>query len=522
MTFPSSAVRPFGARHLPLPTGHESAGIDQRAVERSGVPQTVLMENAGRSAALVLEHLYPRGPVTVVCGSGNNGGDGVVVARTLAAWGRPVRLVDGGGRGLPGPLLHGWEPPVLDAGGDAGSVFLPGTVVVDALLGTGVRGAVRAPQAEWITRINEAGGPVVSLDVPSGVDADGGRVADGAVRASLTVAFGWPKLGTLLHPGRSFVGRLVAVEIGFPPLDPDAVPTFLVTPAWAAARRPSRGPDTHKNAVGSLLLAAGSPGMAGAAILAGRGALRAGVGLLRVASHPSNRIILQTALPEAIFLDLLHGAPLDEAVDASSALALGPGLGTDDGAAGALRRVLERRPLPTVLDADALNMAASGALPPLEHLGGERPLLLTPHPGEMSRLMGEPRDRIQEDRPGAARRGAARFRAALLLKGNPSLVATPDGVLRVDGGGSSDLATAGMGDVLTGVCGRFLAAGIPAGESGALALHVTGRAAARAHLGAGLSPRDVAEGLPQALMEESPGHTDLPFPFVILDQDAST
>ena len=456
----------------------------------------------------------------MVCGSGNNGGDGVVVARTLASWGRPVRLLDGGGRGIRRALLHGWEPPV--PGPDDGDDLLPpGGVVVDALLGTGVRGAVRGAQAEWVTRINRAGGPVVSLDVPSGVDADLGRVAGEVVQASLTVAFGWPKLGTLLHPGRRSVGRLVAVEIGFPPVAPDEFGTVLVTPAWAAHRRPVRDVDTHKNAVGSLLLVAGGPGMAGAAILAGRGALRAGVGLLRVASHPSHRTILQTALPEALFVDLADSRALDDAVGASGALALGPGLGTDEAMARALRRVLDAGVVPTVLDADALNLVASGALP-LDSPGGGRPLLLTPHPGEMARLMDEPRDRIQEDRPAAARRGAARFQAALLLKGRPSLVATPDGMLRVDGGGSSDLATAGMGDVLTGVCGRFLSAGMPPGEAGALALHVTGRAAARAHLGQGLSPTDVAEGVPGALMEDGAGETDLPFPFVLLDQDAPT
>lgn len=521
MTFPTSLIRPFGVRDVPLPTGRESAAIDHRAIESGGVPQPVLMENAGRSAALILQHLHPRGPVAVVCGSGNNGGDGVVVARTLASWGRRVRLVDGGGRGLPRPLLHGWEPPVHE-GTEGDDGLLEGAVVVDALLGTGVRGAVRGLQAEWITRINRAGGPVISLDVPSGVDADLGRVEGEVVHAALTVAFGWPKLGTLLHPGRNAVGRLVAVEIGFPPLTADEIRTVLITPAWAASRRPPRDPDTHKNQVGSLLLLAGSPGMAGAAILAGKGALRAGVGLLRVASDPGNRAILQTALPEAIFVDLQDLRALDRGVEASSALALGPGLGTSEGAVDALRRVLEGPPRPTVLDADALNLAAAGRVPPLAEVGRERPLLLTPHPGEMSRLVGETREIIQGDRPGAAREGASRFHAALLLKGMPSLVATPDGMLRVDGGGSSDLATAGMGDVLTGVCGRFLSAGVKPGAAGALALQATGRAAARAHLGQGLSPLDVAEALPGVLMEEGSGHTDLPFPFVILDQDPAS
>ena len=524
MTFPPSTVRPFGVGAIPLPTGGEASLWDRQAIQEVGVPGPVLMENAGRAAALLLQHLWPRGRVSVVCGGGNNGGDGVVVARTLASWGRTVTLVDAAPGTLRRDLLHGWDPPVEreplpERGEGEGIPGLP-DLVVDALLGTGARGAPRAPVDGWIRRINATGLPVISLDVPSGVDADLGEVPGEVVQAVLTVAFGWPKLGLLLHPARARVGRLVAVEIGFPPVDPSLVRAVAITPGWAASHRPRRSSDTHKNRVGSLLLVAGSPGMAGAAILAGRGALRGGVGLLRVASDPANREILQGALPEAIFVDLSDPRAMAEAVVASGALALGPGLGRGEGAARALVGLLEGDPRPTVMDADALNLAAAGALPALDRLGEGRPLLLTPHPGEMARLLEQPRDEVQHDRPGAARRGALRFRCALLLKGAPSLVATSDGILRVDGVGSSDLATAGMGDVLTGVCGALLAAGLAPGDAGALGLHLTGRSAARAHRGAGLSPMDVAEGLPDALRESGSGTTDLPFGFVTFDQDA--
>jgi ADP-dependent NAD(P)H-hydrate dehydratase / NAD(P)H-hydrate epimerase len=498
--------------------------LDRQAIQQVGVPGAVLMENAGRAAALLLQHLWPRGRVSVVCGGGNNGGDGVVLARTLASWGRAVTLVEAAPGTLRRDLLHGWAPPVErepspDRGEDGGIPGLP-DLVVDALLGTGARGAPRAPVDGWIRRINATGLPVIALDVPSGVDSDLGHVPGEVVQAALTVAFGWPKLGLLLHPARPRVGRLVAVEIGFPPVDLSRVRAVAITPGWAHSHRPRRSSDTHKNRVGSLLLVAGSPGMAGAAILAGRGALRGGVGLLRVASDPANREILQGALPEAIFVDLSDPRAMGGALEASGALAVGPGLGIGERVAGALVGVLEGEPRPTVMDADALNLAAAGALPALDRLGEGRPLLLTPHPGEMARLLEQPRDEVQHDRPGAARRGAQRFRCALLLKGAPSLVATPDGVLRVDGGGSSDLATAGMGDVLTGVCGALLAGGMAPGDAGALGLHLTGRSALLAHRGAGLSPMDVAEGLPDALRESGNGVTDLPFGFVTFDQDA--
>jgi ADP-dependent NAD(P)H-hydrate dehydratase / NAD(P)H-hydrate epimerase len=517
---PPPPLRPFVPRDLPIPSGREAAEYDRVAIREVGVPQSVLMENAGRSAALLLHHLFPQGRVVVVAGAGNNGGDGLVLARTLLAWGRDVSVVPAGAPPGGEGRLHGWGLPLLDAGGDDDPVPGAPAVVVDAILGIGLRGAPRPPQAAWIRRVNRAGVPVVALDLPSGVDADSGGVPGEAVRADLTIAFGWPKLGSLLHPARRFAGRLVAVEIGFPPPDPGSFVASLISPAWAWAHRPTRDPDTHKNAVGSLLLLAGSRGMAGAALLAGRAALRTGVGLLRIASIPENREILQGGLPEAIVVDATDHEALARAIGLSRAVAAGPGMGTDDAATEALRCVLDGPPLPTVLDADALTLAATGRVAGLAAVGAVRPLLVTPHPGEMERITGESRRAVQDDRPGAALRAAGRFHAAVLLKGTPSLVAAPDGTLRVDGGGSSDLATAGMGDVLTGTAGALLAMGAAPALAGALALQATGRGAAMADRGAGLSPVDVAEALPDALREPGPGATDLSFPFVLLDQDA--
>lgn len=512
---------------MPLPTGSEAAEMDRYAMDSLGVPSEVLMEAAGKAAALVLERVHPRGAVVVLAGGGNNGGDGIVLARALAERGRPVRIVGVGRASEADPLLHGHpvpstslplEPEALADGlADAG-------VLVDALLGTGIRGAPREPHAAAIRALNDAEAPVVALDVPSGVDAGTGEAEGAAVRAHLTVAFGAPKLGTLLFPGRELAGRLVAVEIGFPPWEPGMAGARLVTPGWAAERRPRRALVTHKNAEGRLLILAGRAGMAGAAVLAARGALRAGAGYVRIASSPENRVILQSAAPEAVFVDASDPDALREAAGASDAVAAGPAWGTGEEAAARLEAVLAGAPRGILLDADALTLLGGGRLSAFEGAGEPGWRLLTPHPGEMARLFD---GRPPEGPLAAAREGAVRWAAAVLLKGTPSVVAEPEpsgAPVLVSATGSSDLARAGMGDVLTGVAGAFLARGAPASTAAALALHFNGRAAALAGLGEALLPTDLAEALPRALAEEGEagpnGRSDLDLPFVGLDLDA--
>ena len=514
-------VRPYGGPRVAAPTGSDSAEFDRWAIEELGVPQPVLMENAGRSAAQVLERLFPRGRVVAVVGSGNNGGDALVLLRTLAAWGRPVTAVLAGDRDGSEGLLHGREIPTLsdeELDGADGGALAGAEVLVDGILGTGITGAPRERQAAAIRAVNRADAPVLALDIPSGVDADTGAVAGEAVDARVTVAFGWPKLGSLLQPGRSRVGRLVAVEIGFPELPEGRFAGTVVTPGWVRAHRPGRGPDAHKYEVGTLLLVAGRPGMAGAAVLAGRAALRTGVGLLRVASPPENRAILQEAVPEAIYVDATDEDALEEALGGSDAVAVGPGLGRDEAAARLLERVVAGGETPLLLDADALTLAGEGVVS-LEEVGGGRPVVLTPHAGEMARISAFDKDAIAQDRLVAARETAEALGCVVLLKGLPSLVARPGGSFLVDAVATSDLAAGGMGDVLTGAVGAFLAQGAGPAEAAGLALHVSGRAAARRNLGAGLTPGDVVEELPHALAEEGWGVSDLSLPFVTFDQD---
>ena len=238
---------------LRAPTAGQAAGFDRFAIRDRGVPEPALMENAGRQAALIIQHLFGRGPVVALVGSGNNGGDALVCLRALAAWGHPVTAVTVGERPEPDPVLHGWDLPAVGFGPAAGDeVALPrllesAVVVVDGLLGTGIRGAPRAGYATAIEAANRAGGALVALDTPSGVDGTTGEVPGASIRASLTIAFGWPKLGTLLYPARARCGRIVAVEIGFPPDGAQDGEEWaeLTTSGWAARRLPLRPVVTH-------------------------------------------------------------------------------------------------------------------------------------------------------------------------------------------------------------------------------------------------------------------------------------
>lgn len=485
----------------------------------------MLMENAGRSAAQLLQRLYPDGTVVAVVGAGNNGGDALVLARTLLAWGRTVHAVVVADRPVPEAVLHSWNvPTTLDTAlDDAAFQGLLGSagVVVDGLLGTGVRGAPRTRQARAIGIINASGRPVMALDVPSGVDADTGATEGEAVVADVTVAFGFPKVGLLLHPGRACTGRLIAVEIAFPPMSPGVAGAAVVTPAWAQAQLPVRGLDTHKNAVGRVLVVAGKPGMAGAAVLAVRGALRSGAGLVQVCSPRENREVLQSTVPEAIYVDPGEDGALEVALAQASAVAVGPGLGTAAGAEALLERVLKGAGVPLVADADALNLLAEGRPSELAAAASGRPVLVTPHPGEMGRLLGVDADEIAADRLGVARRLADNVGCAVLLKGSPSVVAARGVPVLVDLQGSSDLAVAGMGDVLTGVCVGLMAQGLAPQTAGAVGLYLSGRAAIAARMGHSLTPSDVLQWLPEALAERGQGATDLDLPFVVLDLDGA-
>jgi NAD(P)H-hydrate epimerase len=529
-------LRPYARVDVLAPTGAESAALDQTAIEGLGVPQPVLMENAGRSAASIVQRLFPEGRVVGVVGSGNNGGDALVLLRTLRAWGRDVGAVLVAERiGVEtgsDPLLHGWDIPIqmdheLDAEGWR-TLFGGAGLIVDGVLGTGVRGAPRERASAAIEHVNRhrSGCPVLALDVPSGIDAATGAMPGSAVQATVTVAFGAPKLGSLFHPARALVGRLIAVEIAFPPGGYSDTTARLITPAWAQARLPVREPDTHKNAVGRVLVVAGQQGMAGAAVLAVRAAFGAGAGLVRVCSATENREILQASVPEAIYVDPLETGALLEAMERCDAIGFGPGLGTGSFARESAALLTNGPSRPVVVDADGLNLVARGDLD-LTSMAATRAVLATPHAGEMARLLDTDTSNVQSDRLGALGRAVEAHmptsgtRPTYVLKGSPSLVSDPAGGALLDCQGSSDLAAAGMGDALTGVCASLMAQGLSATDAGAVGLYLTGRGARLAGRGAALTPSDVIRFLPDAWRERGHGESDLDLPFVVFDADAA-
>ncbi|MDE2944950.1 MAG: NAD(P)H-hydrate dehydratase [Gemmatimonadota bacterium] len=475
------------------------AEIDRVAVESGAIPERALIENAGRALARHVHERFPAGRVAVLAGSGHNGADALVAGRTLSAWGRSVGFVQCGSRAPDPDVLAGWDLN-LEPTAALDRELAAANVVIDGILGTGLTTAPRPPQAKIIERVNASRAAVVSADGPSGVDFTTGRVPGAAIRADLTVTFGWPKMGLLSFPARERIGDLVSVEIGFPPPEPPPS-ARAVTAAWVASLLGARPVDGHKGDAGYLAIVGGERGMAGAVVLAARAAIRAGVGIVRVVSAPENRKVVQTSVPEAVFVDWSESEAVQAALSWAGAVAVGPGLGTGSERAALLQRVLEAGSVPLVIDADALNVlsaAAAEAGAPLGPPAPLRPVLLTPHPGEMARLLGTSVREVREDAPAAARRLADATQTTVLLKGAPTWVARPGGELRATTLVSPAFASGGMGDVLTGVCGACLASGLGPADAASAALTLTALAIVHGVDEIGGSAADVPDALPEA------------------------
>ena len=500
----------YGAERVPVLDADEAAEFDRASREHFGIPERVLMENAGRAVAGVIARAFERGRVLAVAGSGHNGGDALVALRVLKSWGWEVAWVQAGGSPPDPALLHGWDIDRIEAPDDG--AFAAADVIIDGLLGTGSRGAPRERAAAVIEQMNASGRPIAAVDLPSGVDPTTGRVPGVAVRAWVTVTFGAPKTGLMLQPARSYCGWLACAEIGFAPVADSR--TLLITPEYAYQRMPRRSPDSHKGQSGRLLLLAGSTGMAGAAAISGLAAVRSGAGLVRIVSTESNRTIVQSVVPEATFFTR---GDLD-AAEGVTAMAAGPGLGTTDESWSVLNAYLDATgDRPVVLDADALNLHAVHRNA-LRARAAARPVVLTPHVRELARLTGSEDAAILSDPLRAAREFAGETGAIVLLKGQPSVIASPDGTLLINTLGSSDTAVAGMGDQLTGTIAGMLAAGLDARDAAAVGLFFSGRAADLAGLGRSLSPRDVSLNLSRAF--RSPGRRTpmLDLPFITFEQ----
>ena len=499
--------------------------LDRRTIEQAGIPGAVLMENAGRGVAdTVVQRFADRfpGPVLILCGRGNNGGDGFVIARHLRTAGWNVQLVllaeRGAVSGDAASMLDRFEQSggrisaAPDAAGlDAALRAAAGCrLCIDALVGTGFARPPEGVLAAAIDWLNRQPAPVVAVDLPSGVDASSGAIPGAAVRAALTVTFAFPKIGLLSYPGAGQAGDVVTVPIGIPAAVAASAPDdcLLIDADEARALLPLRPADGHKGTFGHLLVVAGSLGKSGAAVMTAEAGLRAGAGLVTLACPAGMQAVAAAHLVEVMTAPLTEvgGAVSLQAMaellalgDGKQAVALGPGLGTGEEAGALVRRFLKETPLPAVVDADGLN-ALAGHLDVLARRRG-RATVLTPHPGEMARLAGLTVAEIQADRTGAARAFAVTHGVVLVLKGARTITALPDGRVRINASGHAGMASGGMGDVLTGLVGGLLAQGMDPGAAATLGVYLHGLAGdrLRPHYGdAGLLATDLLRELPKA------------------------
>ncbi len=516
----------------PVFTSEQMRAVDARAIRELGMFAAVLMENAGRgAAAAILAALAELGVtaraprIVIVCGKGGNAGDGFVVARSLRrararvhVWlTSPPRDIAGEARAKYDALCKtGIVPHVVGDDAALAAALASADVVVDALLGTGARGAPSPAVARAIGLINASGRPVVALDVPSGLPADGELPPGPAVRAALTTTFAGLKLGLVTQPGAALAGRVRVVDIGVPAAEVGrGIDTFLLERSDIAPLFPPRARRAHKGTYGHLLLVAGSVGKTGAAALAARAALRAGAGLVTVATACSVQPVIASLILEAMSEPLAETAARSIASAAKEAIvelartreavAVGPGLGLDEDTRALVRALARELRRPLVVDADALT-ALAGHLDELR--GAPAPRCLTPPPGDMARLLGATVGDVERDRVAAARRVATTHGVHVVLKGATSVIGHPDGRVILNPTGNPGMATGGTGDVLTGILGAFLARGMEPGTAMHAAVYLHGSAGDRAAARVGeesLIAGDVIEALPDAFRELTDG-----------------
>ncbi|MGQ9920607.1 MAG: NAD(P)H-hydrate dehydratase [Desulfobacca sp.] len=498
--------------------------LDQQTIEATGIPGIVLMENAGRTTYQILRQEFPElnDLIVVLAGRGNNGGDGFVVARYLANAGREVivlllaeREQVRGEAKINLDILEQLSVPVYEITHEQElreqvPLLQSAGLLVDALLGTGLASEVRGLYRLAIDLLNAMPTPVLAIDIPSGLSADSGQPLGAAVAATVTVTYGWPKLGQILPPGRDLVGRLWQVDISIPPSAAAISSITLPEPAVLRSALPPRRRDSHKGNFGHLLVVAGSVGKTGAATLTGEAALRVGAGLVTVGVPASLNPILEMKLTEAMTLPLaeaegvqaLGRRALEEiaaAVPGKTALAVGPGLGTHHETVALVRELVRRSNLPLVLDADGLNAIAHD----VESVSlSQAPMVLTPHPGEMSRLLKCSTKEIQDNRLEVALEVAAKIGAVVVLKGAQSIIADPDGRAMINSTGNPALAQGGSGDVLTGMIGGLLAQRVDPFQAACLAVYLHGLTAdvlAASHGNCGILAGELLLELPEVI-----------------------
>jgi len=498
--------------------------IDRRAIRDFGIPGVVLMENAAAAVMIAMEKFFDglEGVrVGILCGKGNNGGDGLALARRLRTSGVPVRVallasfgtVKGEAkvnlsilRKMDVELLQNVSPRAL------AEVIAWSDVLVDALLGVGLSSPLKGAYAQAVEMINISGKPVVSIDLPTGINADTGAVMGAAVRADLTVTMAFLKRGLALYPGAEYAGAVRVADLGIPSevAEKEHISVGLLDKASVRGVISGRLPEAHKGDFGHLMVVAGSPGKAGAAIMAAKGALRTGAGLVSVAT-PNNLVpSIQAQVAEAMCVpsaESIEGTlgigseeELLKAMGKMSACSIGPGLSTHHETIQAVRNLIQRLTVPAVIDADGLN-ALAGFTDVLKRV--KAPVVLTPHPGEMGRLLGISSEDVQRDRVAIASEFAGKHNVTVVLKGAATVVATPHGWVYINSTGNPGMASGGTGDVLTGMIGSLLAQGYSASQAACLGVYLHGLAgdlAAREKGEASMIAGDLIEKIPQAMM----------------------
>ncbi len=518
---------------IPLLNPAAMRELDRYTITVLGVPGMVLMEVAGRACAEAVRTVLQASPaerskrnarVAVICGKGNNGGDGMVAARHLHRAGIAVTVfLLAEPKALTGDAANNRDiltnsgvtlNPLLSEASVRELELSSFDVLLDAVFGTGLSDRIQPDSLPALTieAMNRSGRPIVAVDLPSGLSSETGCPLGTAVRATKTVTFGYPKPGHVLYPGAILTGELQVVDIGLSstPLPQGPGSTWLLTEDDLAPYLGCRQADAHKGSFGHLLVVAGSPGKSGAAGLCCRAATRSGVGLVTLGSAPEVLTAVLSGAVEFMGAALSDFGALTQLCQGKQAVALGPGLGLSEGTVALVRRAAAEIALPMVVDADGLN-ALAGQLSLLGSAPAGR--VLTPHPGEMARLLGCDTAEVQSDRLGCARRLAQTCRCVVILKGAGTVIAKPDGMAYVVPTGNAGMATGGTGDALTGIIGALLAQGLTPDVAAMVGAYVHGsagdRAAARMGQRALIAP-DLIDSLPEvyASFERRSQHSD--------------
>jgi len=512
---------------MKLVTGEEMKQIDKIAIEEYGIPEIILMEAAGNAVVEEIEKFIIgccNKSIAIVCGKGNNGGDGFVIARKLLLKGFSVKVyllappesIQGAAKTNLN-ILKKLNCPIEIEGKNVIETLkieaIRTGLIIDCILGTGIQGEVGPVFQEAIDIINTSAALVVSVDIPSGVIADSGHIAKAAVQADKTICLQLPKVGNINYPGADYNGELIIKDIGIPSAICNGllIDNNLITKDMVAKILTKRKGDTHKGTYGNGLIVAGSAGMTGAAILSATAAMRMGAGIIRVAAPESVNTVLENRLTEVITVPLRETKKgymgiddIDKVtglIQLSNVIAVGPGCGTTLELQNLIRNVLENSNIPVVIDADGLNVL-SQKIEFLSH--AKAPVILTPHPKEFSRITGLSVEEINSNRINTAREFATKHQLYLVLKGSRTVVAYPNGEIYVNCTGNPGMATAGSGDALTGIITGLLAQGLEPNKAVAAAVYIHGRAGDFAAAEKGeysLIAGDIVEAIPSVIKE---------------------